>query len=96
MLPFFAGMHTRFSIALGFLLAACGSSDSEDALAGANHLTAEDVAARGTYCCFDNGSASANSPPVCSSGTKDCIWSEAYSDVNSAGRGTVCGYLACP
>jgi hypothetical protein len=89
-------MHRRFSIVLGFLLAACGSSDSEDDLADANHLTADDVAARGTYCCFDNGSASTNSPAICSSNAQDCIWSETYSDVNSAGRGTMCGYLACP
>ena len=96
MLPSFAAMHSRISILLGFLLAACGNSDSEDDLGGAQRLTAEDVAARGTYCCFDDGSASANSPAICSSGTKDCVWSETYSDVNSAGRGTMCGYLACP
>lgn len=81
---------------LGFLLAACGSSDSEDDLGGANHLTAGDVEARGTYCCFENGTPGADAPAVCTSHAKDCVWSEAYSDVDSAGRGTMCGYLACP
>jgi hypothetical protein len=89
-------MDRRISIVIGLLLTACGSSDSEADLAGANHLTADDVADRGTYCCFDNGSASGNSPAICSSGAKDCVWSETYSDVNSAGRGTICGYLLCP
>ena len=87
------------AIVLGFLLAACGSSDSDsgNALGDANHLTAEDVQASGTYCCFENGSASADSPTSCaSSAAKDCVWSETYSDVDSAGRGTMCGYLACP
>jgi hypothetical protein len=96
MLPFFAGMQSRIAIALGFLLAACGSSDSEEDLGGADHLTAADVQARGTYCCFDNGSASADSPASCASSAKDCVWSETYSDVDSAGRGSMCGYLACP
>lgn len=96
MLPFFAGMQRRIWLVLGFLLAACGDSDSEDDLGGANHLTAEDLAARGTYCCFENGSASASSPASCASGAKDCVWSETYSDVDSAGRGRMCGYLSCP
>jgi hypothetical protein len=88
-------MQRGIFIAIGFLLAACGGSDSDADLASANRLTAADVAARGTYCCFDNGSASASSPAVCSSGAKDCAWSETYSDVNAAGRGTICGYLLC-
>lgn len=96
MLPFFAGMHWRISIVLGFLLTACGSSDSGNDFSGADQLTAEDVAARGTYCCFENGNPSANSPASCASGAKDCVWSETYSDVDSAGRGRMCGYLACP
>ena len=89
-------MQRRFWLVLGFLLAACGNSDSGDDLAGANHLTAEDMAERGTYCCFENGSPSATSPLSCASAEKDCVWSETYSDVDSAGRGRMCGYLACP
>ena len=89
-------MQRRISLVLGLLLAACGNSDSEEDLGASNHLTAEDVAARVTYCCFENGTASANSPAVCASGAKNCVWSETYSDVDSAGRGTMCGYLACP
>ena len=89
-------MRRRVSILLGFLLAACGGSDSDyGELSGANHLTAEDVAARGTYCCFDNGSPAAASPEACGTDEKQCVWSETYSDVDSAGRGTMCGYLAC-
>jgi hypothetical protein len=95
-MPFFADMQSRIAIVLGLLLAACGSSDSDDGLGGADHLTAEDVAARGTYCCFENGSASASSPASCAAGATGCVWSETYSDVDSAGRGRMCGYLACP
>jgi hypothetical protein len=81
-----------FTLGLG----ACGDSgDSENALRGANQLTAERVAAIGDYCCYENGRATEDSPEACGSGEKACIWSETSNDVDRSGRGTMCGYLAC-
>jgi hypothetical protein len=80
----------------GLVLAGCGDSgDPEDELAGANRLTTQNVAAKGDYCCYENGAVSEDSPAACTGHSRDCVWGETYNDVDAAGRGTMCGYLAC-
>jgi hypothetical protein len=87
-------MMGRILFVLGLVLAGCGS-DSGDGLGGADPLTAEDVAANGDYCCYQNGAATEDSATACATHAKACVWSETYTDVDAAGRGTLCGYLIC-
>ncbi|MEO8184928.1 MAG: hypothetical protein ABI895_39475 [Deltaproteobacteria bacterium] len=89
-------MMRRFLFVFGFVLAGCGDSgEPEDELAGANRLTTHNVAMKGNYCCYENGAVSADSAAACTLRTSNCVWSETYNDVDPAGRGTMCGYLAC-
>jgi hypothetical protein len=89
-------MLRHLLLVLGLLLAACGDSgDSAADLGQANQLTAEDVAARGDYCCYDNGAASSDSPAACAKSATGCVWSQTYNNVDASGRGQMCGYLAC-
>jgi hypothetical protein len=83
-------MIGRILFVVGLVLAGCG--DSEDDAGG---TTAESLAATGDYCCYENGVATEASAAACAAHAKSCVWSQTYSDANAAGRGTVCGYLAC-
>jgi hypothetical protein len=84
-------MLRQISFVLGFVLAACSAcGDSED-----DPLTAEEIAARGVYCCYENGLATSDSAPACAKGAQGCVWSETSDNVDAAGRGRMCGYLAC-
>lgn len=89
-------MIGRILFVFGLLLAGCAdASDSEDELSGAHHLTAEGLAVTGDYCCYENGAVTEDSARACTIHAKSCAWSQTYSDVNAAGRGTICGYLDC-
>jgi len=83
-------MRGRVLFVFGLVLAGCG--DSED---GADPLSADEVAATGSYCCYASGTLTTDSAAGCTSHAKSCVWSETYNDANAAGRGRVCGYLVC-
>jgi hypothetical protein len=90
-------MANRARIALLLTLLACGDSEEsneDEELANASRLTRERAEEMGDYCCYENGSLAADAPASCSTVTS-CFFSETYSDVSPAGRGTMCGYLIC-
>jgi hypothetical protein len=92
-------MVHRVRLALLLVLFACGDSEeaaSEDEkLAGASKLTSDRAAQIGSYCCYENGALASDAPAACRASTASCFFSETYSDVSPAGRGTMCGYLLC-
>lgn len=91
-------MVHRVRLALLLILFACGDSEEaseEEKLAGASKLTSDRAAQMGSYCCYENGTLASNAPAGCRASTASCFFSETYSDVSSAGRGTMCGYLLC-
>jgi hypothetical protein len=88
---------TRALLALVFTLLACGDSEEpsrDEELADASRLTRARAQETGAYCCYENGTLMADAPAACRT-TANCFFSETYSDVNAAGRGTMCGYLLC-
>lgn len=91
-------MRSLFAFALLIAGTACGSSGpSPNDLAEANHFTAESEAQAGSqYCCYVNGTATEDSADVCTLQPSGCTWTTTYDEVNSSGRGTLCGNLTCP
>jgi hypothetical protein len=90
-------MTSRASLALLLTLFACGDSEEsseDDKLANASKLTRDRAEEMGDYCCYENGSLAADAPAACRT-VANCFFSETYSDVSPAGRGTMCGYLIC-
>ncbi|MEY4549507.1 MAG: hypothetical protein RL685_5702 [Pseudomonadota bacterium] len=90
-------MMYRAWLAPLLILLACGDSEepSEDEkLAGASKLTSDRAAKFGDYCCYEDGTLMADAPASCQEVTS-CFFSQTYSDVTPAGRGTMCGYLMC-
>jgi hypothetical protein len=83
-------MLRQISFVLGFVLAAgSGCGDSGD-----DSFTAEEIAARGVYCCYESGQVTSDSAAACAK-AQSCVWSETSDNVDAAGRGRMCGYLAC-
>lgn len=90
-------MAHRAWLAPLLLLIACGDSEepSEDEkLASASKLTSDRAAEMGDFCCYENGTLMADAPAGCHDVTH-CFFSQTFSDVSPAGRGTMCGYVVC-
>lgn len=78
-------------------LIACSDAEApsqDNELADASRLTRSRAQETGVYCCYENGTLIADAPAACRTAT-NCFFSETYSDVSAAGRGTMCGYLLC-
>jgi hypothetical protein len=89
---------TRPLLVLLLTLLACGdsedSSNEDEELASASRLTRTRAQETGAYCCYENGVLASDAPAACRAAAS-CFFSETYSDVSPAGRGTMCGYLLC-
>jgi hypothetical protein len=76
---------------------ACGSSGpSPNQLAEASHFTAENEAQGSQFCCYVNGAPTEDSPDACTLPPSGCSWITTYDEVDTSGRGTLCGNLTCP